>query len=297
MPLSRNLTPPARLGLPLAGALMLAACGGNNGIGGTSGSSGGGSNAVLAGTYFKANTSTRQNDSAHVFGAVNSVGNGYFADLAGSSRAVFVFDSASNDGTLSGGYAAYAASGSNLGDGSTLQNGSSGLSGTVSIQSGTTTASVKYSNGVSSLVTTATLVLDQPVLGAVPLATAAGTYSVALGSTAIASTALFNLAGGSYNFGLTTGGGANLSTVSGCSLTGSASLDGTYNIYDLHLSGTCSGNTVVLDGQATYLPAGSASPLDGSTLSTATMAVELSDFLANASSPQYALVLLAPRSS
>jgi hypothetical protein len=293
-PASRSPSLLSRLGLPLAGALGLAACGGNHNLG--VGAPGSGSSAVLAGTFYKPATSTRQNDSAHVFGAVNSVGNGYFADLAGSSRAVFVFNSASSSGTLSGFYAAYAANGSNLGDGTTLQNGA--VSGTVATQSGVTSASLKYANPASSLSTTATLVLDQPALAATPLANAQGSYSASLGAGAIASTALLNLIGSSYSLSLSAGGGATLATTSACgSFSGTASLDSSFDIYDLHLSGNCSGTTVVLDGQASYLPAGSASPLDGSTLGAANLVVELSDFLVNDSSPQYALVLIAPKSS
>jgi hypothetical protein len=274
-----------RRGLPAA-ALLLAACGGGGNLGVNPPD---GSSAVLAGTFLKAGASSRGSD--HVFGAVDSVGNGWFADLTGSSRAVFVFGSASNSGQLNGSFAAYAANGSNLGDGTTLQNGS--LTGTVATQSGTTTASVKYSNSAFS--NSASLVLDQPLPAQVPLATAAGSYSASLGSTAIASTALFSLAGGSYSLGLTASGGVTLSTLSGCALNGTASLDSRYNLYDLHLTGSCSGTTLVLDGQASWLAAGSASPVDGSALAKATLLVELSDFLSSAT-PQYALALLAPKS-
>jgi hypothetical protein len=290
-PGSRRLPLPSSPGLLLAATLALAACGSNHGI--NTGSSSGGSNAVLAGTYTKAGASTRHNDSAHIFGAVNSVGNGWFADLAGSSRAVFVFGSASSNGTLDGTFAAYAANGSNLGDGTTLQSGT--LGGSVANQSGTTSASVTYSNSAFS--NAATLVLDQPPLGQTALAGAAGTFSVSLGNTAIASTALFNLGGNSYSLSLASGGSASLTTVSGCTFNGTATPDSAFDVYDLHLGGTCSGTTLTLDGQALYLPAGSASPLDGSPLAKATLLVELSDFLVNGSSPQYALVLIAPKSS
>lgn len=282
-----------RPGPALAGALLLAACGG----GGISTGSGGGSSAVLAGTFTKAGASSRGNDGGHVFGAVDSVGNGYFADLGGASRAVFVFGSASLNGQLSGNFAAYAANGSNLGDGTTLQQGN--LSGSVAAQSGVTSASAKYTNPAFS--DTATLVLDQPKPAQVALATAAGTYAVSLGNTAIASSALFNLAGSSYSLSLTAAGAATLSTVSGCStFSGSATPDSSFNLYDLHLSGSCSGISITLDGQATYLAQGSASPLDGSALAAPTLAVELSDFISSGNagrSPQYALVLLAPKGS
>ncbi len=271
--------PRLRLLLAGAGSLLLAACGGGGGgINIGTGSSSGGSNAVLAGTYTKPNTSTRTSDSSKIFGAVDSLGNGYFADLGGSSRAVFAFASASQNGQLNGNFAAYAANGSNLGNGTALQQGN--LGGTVASSSNVTTANVSYSNTAAGFTDSATLVLDHPVLAQTSLASAAGTYPATLGNAAIASTALFNLLGQSYTTTIAANGTFTLATT-GCGnlLSGTAAVDQTYNIYDLHLSGNCSGTTVTLDGLAVYLPAGSASPLDGSTLAQATLLVELSDFL------------------
>jgi len=286
---------PHRLRLLLAGAggLLLAACGGTTVNVGPGGSSGGGSNAVLAGTYTKANTSTRASDNSKVFGAVDSLGNGYFADLGGSSRAVFVFGSASQSGQLNGSFAAYAANGSNLGDGTTLRQGS--VSGTVASASGVTTANVNYNASTSDQ---AVLVLDHPPQGRAQPATVAGTYTATTGAAAIASTALSVSGTATYTVSISSTGAFGLTSDAGCTLqsNGSASLDPVYNIYDLHVSGTCSGNTVTLDGLAIYLPTGSASPLDGSALTKDTLLVELSDFIAPGSSLSKALVLVAARS-
>ncbi|HWY24547.1 MAG TPA: hypothetical protein VNX47_06490, partial [Nevskia sp.] len=92
-----------------------------------------------------------------------------------------------------------------------------------------------------------------------------------------------------------------ITSTAGCNLqnSGTATLDSTYNIYDLHVTGTCPGTsgTITLDGLAVYVPSGNASPLDGSPLTTDILVVELSDFIAAGSSLNKALVLVAPRSS
>jgi hypothetical protein len=120
---------------------------------------------------------------------------------------------------------------------------------------------------------------------------------VAIGSGAIASSAL--PLGGNYTATVTASGGFSLVGDSGCTLqgNGTASLDSKYNIYDLHVTGTCSGAAVVLDGVAVYRPAGSASPLDGSALAKDTLVIELSDFISDSGAPTRALVLIAPRTS
>lgn len=282
--------------VPLAaGCVLLAACG-NTTVSVGGGSSGGGSNGVLAGTFTKPATSSRGNDQAPVFGAVDSVGNGFLADLTGTSRAVFVFGSASSSGKLNGSFAAYAANGSNLGNGTTLQQGA--VSGTVTTSANVTTANATFKNSASGFQDSANVVLDQPLLARAPLSTVAGQYTVATGSAAIASSSLAT--SGTYTVTVGSAGSFGITSDAGCNLqnSGSAALDANYNILDIHVNGSCPGTGgITLDGLAVYLPAGAKSPLDGSTLAKPALLVEMSDFISNSGAPNKALVLVAQRAS
>jgi hypothetical protein len=290
---STSLSPriAARAIATLIAAPLLCACGGG-GIDGVGGSSSGGTNPVLAGTFTAPGASTRGGD--NVFGAVATNGNGFLADLNGSSRAIFAFGSASQNSQLAGSFAAYAANGSNLGNGTTLQQGT--VSGTVGTQSGVTRAAATFTNSAAGFSNDATLVLDHPPLLKATLVTAAGTYKATTGTAAIASSALSTSGGAVYTVTLSSAGALTVMNDAGCSLlnNGSAVPDANYNVYALHLAGTCSATAVTLDGLAVYLPRGSASPLGGGNLAADTLLVELSDFLATGS-PRYAMALVATR--
>lgn len=290
--LSPRMAAPAFVAL--GATLLLCACGGG-GIDGVGSSSSGGTTPVLAGTFTAPAASTLVGDS--VFGAVDTNGNGFLADLNGSSHGIYAFGSASQNGQIVGGtFAAYAANGSNLGDGATtLQQGQ--VSGTVATQSGVTRANATFANSAAGFSRSATLVLDHPPLVKAALATAAGTYKATTGSGAIASSALSTSGAAVYTVTLSSAGVFTVMNDAGCSLlnNGSAAPDANYNVYALHLAGTCNTTAVTLDGLAVYLPAGSASPLGSGNLAQDTLLVELSDFLANTGSPRYALALVGTR--
>jgi hypothetical protein len=284
-------------------ALFLAACGGGGSDFSVGGSSSGSSNAVLAGTFSKSGASTRPiptvTNGDSIFGAVDSVGNGFFADLNSNGPAIFSFESASNNGVLSGFFAAYAASGSNLGGGLTLQQGT--LTGTVSVaQSGATQASATFANTSSGFSNTASIVLDKPALALVPFATSAGNYAASTGTAAVASSALSTSTTATYHVTIGSNGTLALTTDGGCTFGGgTAVLDGTFNIYALTIPLTsCSGvplsTALSLNGLAVYLPKGGTSPLNGSALAADTLMLELDDS-ENSGTPKYALALLASR--
>ena len=284
--------------------LALAACGGGGGSDFDVGSSSGGSsNAVLAGTFSKSGASTRPvptvTNGDSIFGAVDSVGNGFFADLNSNGPAIFGFASASNNGALSGFFAAYAANGSNLGSGLTLQQGT--ITGTVAIaQSGATQASATFANTSSGFSDSASIVLDKPALTQVPFATSAGNYTASTGTAAIASGAISTSTTAVYHVTLGSNSTVTLTTDGGCVFGGgTAVLDATFNIYILSVpllscSGTPLATALTLNGLAVYLPKGGKSPLDGSALAADTLMLELDDS-ETSGTPKYALALLASR--
>lgn len=266
-------------------AALLAGCNGVT-IGGVDNSSGGG-NPVLGGTYTVFNASTHGND--QIVGAVDSVGNGFAAEFGPTLRAIYAFNSASQSGMLNGGYAAYAANGSNLGDGSTLRQGA--LSGTVATQNSVTTASITLTGLPTPA---ATVVLDHPPLTQPTLANIAGTYRVVTGSATMTSSALSTSGSATYTITVDVAGTFTLTSDAGCNLSnGTASLDSTFDALALHVTGTCSATGLSLDGVAVFLRAGTPSPLGGGNLAFDSLLLELSDFIVNTSSPRYALALLA----
>ncbi|MDR3418887.1 MAG: hypothetical protein P4L83_22155 [Nevskia sp.] len=285
--------------------IWLTACGGSGGssISG-SGSSGGGPAPVLAGTFtiFGASKHVVTSGSAgdNVFGAVDTVGNGFFADMGSTSPApsIFAFATASSNGAVNGFFHAYAANGGNLGSGTTLVNGL--ISGTVATVSGNTQASLTYT--ASSFSNTATLVLDNPPQAKATLAAAAGTYSAPSntplsGISAIASGAWPNASAATYTVTLSGTGSIQVTSSAGCAFTGTATADSTYNTFALSLNAPagCNGNSVTLNGLAIYLPrSGHASPLTGSALTNDALVLELDDSITSLS-PQYALAMVATR--
>ncbi|MFI4978868.1 MAG: hypothetical protein ACHQIO_00820 [Nevskiales bacterium] len=227
------------------------------------------------------------------------VGHGFFADFNGNGPAIFGFQPASNNGALSGFFAAYAANGSNLGGGLTLQQGT--LTGTVAIaQSGATQASATFANTSSGFSDTASIVLDKPALAPVPFATSAGNYAASTGTSAIASSAISTSATAVYQVTLNSNGTLALTTDGGCVFgTSTAIPDATFNIYTLSVpllscSGTPLATALTLNGLAVYLPKGGTSPLNGSVLAADTLMLELDDS-ETSGTPKYALALLASR--
>lgn len=283
--------------------LFLSACGGNTSLGyGTGSSSGGSGGSALIGTFFGYSGNSTRSIPGHstadlVFGLADANGHGFMADMQSTlgSDAIFALQPASNNGSVSGFFNAYAANGSNLGDGSTL--GSGTLSGTVAQLKLAYTSN--FSNG-------ANIIVDSPVLTPVAASVVAGgsgsaTYkggSGISGTAAIASTALSSSSTDVYTVGFTASSTSNftLTSVSGCSFAGSATPDSSYDIFHLTVSGSCPGNSsIVLSGLASYLPAKGHSPLGG-TLSTDTLIVELDDSTtATSAGTKYALALIASR--
>ena len=285
----------------LAVALLLAACGG--GPSGETGSSSGGEFAVLAGTFTKKGASLRPVPPAttggdSVFGAVNSAGNGFLADF--TSPAIFSFQSASNGGSIVGvNFAAYAGVGNTLDGSNTLQQGSVG--GAVNKQgNGAVEANVTFSNSATPFSDTVTINLDNPQAKPVPFSTSAGTYKANYSSgTAISSTGFSNNTAAAFSITLNSDGSFDLSS-SACSqsIAGTATVDNTYNVYTLTAqipaSSNCANNlATTLNGLAVYLPAGATSPLNGSTLTTPVLLVEMDDLKTHTDGPDVAVTLVA----
>jgi hypothetical protein len=296
---------PARLAgaTTLFASLLLSACGGNTSLGIGAGSSSGGSiSPVLAGTFTgKVAASQRTVDSSTidtVFGAVDSAGNAFFADMSsGTNQAIFSFGSATDTskGQISGFFTAYAANGSNLGNGATIvQNtGTNGVSGTVSSQSTGIQANLTFAAPTSSFSNAVKLVLDNPALAPVTVASAAGTYKATVGSSAISTS---TNAADTYTVTLRADGTFTITDTSGCTFnqTSAVTADAVVDALELHASGSCPGNSgsITLSGLAVYLPNGANSPLGGK-LTAPALLLELDDHNINSSGPKNAFALVA----
>lgn len=286
-------------------ALLLCACGGGGSgpsvVVGSSSSGGGssGSSAVLAGTFTTKGGST--NDGVSVFGAVNSIGNGFFAEF-GSSPAIYSFQPASSNGSLDGFFDAYAANGATLNGGSlTLQNGDI-TNGTVTTQSnGSVLATATFANTASGFSTPVSITLDDPQAKPVALSTSQGQYTASYSAgTAITSAGLSTNTSATYVVALDPNSPTFAMTFNGgCGSSGTATPDTTYNVYTLQLSvaANCINNSSVLTlrGIAVYLKAGTASPLTGSALASDTLLVELDD--SQEGTPTRAIALVASRTA
>ena len=281
--------------------VVVAACGGNASIGAVGSSSGGGS-TTLQGTFFgytgnsqRSFPSSTQQDT--IFGVVASDGSGFFADTQSSGRqAIFSMGTASSTGSSSvtGFFTAYAASGSNLGDGTLIATSTSGLTGTLSSTSSGTQAALNYAfpDGYSNA---ANIVLDNPALS--KTAIAAATYAAGSsigGSAAVATSAISTNAADVYTLSFNSSTSFTLSSAGGCNFTSnSATADANVNVYLLSgVSGSCPGTgTITLSGLASYLPKGGHSPLGGALANNAVV-LELDDS-ESGSTPKYALSLVA----
>lgn len=285
---------------PLA---ALAACGGGTvSIGGGGSSSGGSGGSVLQGTFFGYSGNSQlvipktptQVDT--IFGVVASDGSGFFADTqASGSQAIFSLGVASSTGssTLSGFFNAYAASGSTLGDGTTVALDGN-IGGTLSSNGGVTSGALSLTFP-SSAKNSATVVLDTPALTRTAIAT--GTYSASAGAAAAASPAISTNSADIYTVSFTSATAFTVTNTAGCSFAGSATPDGTYNIYHLSVTATggCPGgntSSLTLDGLASFLPANGRSPLGG-TLAKNTLVLELDDMNSSSTPKKYALALVA----
>jgi hypothetical protein len=293
-----------------AAALLLTACGGGGSgpgvvVGGSSsgsGSSSGGSTAVLAGTFTTKGGST--NNGVQVFGAANSIGNGFFAEF-GSTPAIYSFQPASSNGTLDGFFDAYAANGATLNGGGslTLQQGDI-TDGTVTAQTnGSILATATFANSASGFSSPVSITLDNPQAKPVALSTSQGQYTASYsGGTAITSPGLSTNTTATYVVALDPNSPTFAMTFNGgCASSGTATPDATYNVYTLELSvaANCINNSSVLTlrGLAVYLKAGSTSPLTGSALGSDTLLVELDDSLSGGGSPTRAIALVAGRTA
>jgi len=287
--------------------LVLAACGGNDTISvGGGGSSGSGGSSAFHGTFFgySGNSAlifpTTPARTDLVFGVVASDGRGFFADTqTPDSQAIFNLSTSSSStgsSSVGGSFNAYAATGSALGDDTTIAL-DGGLSGTLSSStSGIIQAALtlSYPSGYSN---SASIILDHPAV--TPTAIQTGSYiataSAGNGAAAIASAALSSNTGDVYTVSFTSATSFNLSSASGCSFAGSTTIaDGTYNIYLLSgVIGTCPGSgTITLSGLASFLPASGHSPIGGA-LAQNTLVLELDDSQSNNGTSRYALALVA----
>lgn len=287
-----------------AGPLALAACGGGNVSIGTGGSSSGSGGAVLQGTFFgytgnsQRGFATPSTQKDGIFGVIASDGSGFFADTQVSgSQAVFSMGVPSSSGSSSIGpsfFTAYAGSGSNLGDGTTVAASTNGLTGTVSSTSTGIQGALKFAlpSGSSN---SASIILDTPALA--PSAIATGTYSAANGSTGtatVASAAISSNTNDIYTVNFNTATSFTVSNTGGCNFSGTATADGTFNIYHLNAGGSCpSSGSLTLNGLASFLPAGGRSPLGG-TLTKSTLVLELDDS-ESANAHKYALAVVAAK--
>lgn len=286
-----------------AGPLVLAACGGGNVSIGTGGSSSGSGGSALHGTFFGYTGNSQLNfpaPSAHtdnIFGLIATDGTGFLADTQTSgSQAIFSMNAASSAGSsaVNGFFNAYASSGSNLGDGSTIAL-SGNLSGSLSSTSSGTQAALTYAFPSGTYSNTGSIILDTPAL--TPSAIATGTYSAANGSAgtaAVASRAISTNGAEVYTVNFNSATSFTVANVSGCNFSGTASADSTFNIYHLNASGSCPGSsTLTLNGLASYLPANGHSPLGG-VLAKNTLVLELDDSITGSPS-KYALALVAAK--
>ncbi len=283
--------------------IVVAACGGGNVSVGTGGSSGSGG-AVLQGTFFGytgnsqrgfASPSTQKDG---IFGVIASDGSGFFADAQVSgSQAIFSMGVPSSSGSSSIGpsfFTAYAGSGSNLGDGTTIATSNTGLTGTVSSTSTGIQGALKFAlpSGSSN---SASIILDTPALA--PSAIATGTYSAANGSTGtatVASAAISTNNADIYTVNFNTATSFTVSNTGGCNFSGTATADGTFNIYHLNAGGSCPGSgSLTLNGLASFLPANGHSPLGG-VLAKSTLVLEL-DNSESGNPSKYALAVVAAK--
>jgi len=285
--------------------VFVAACGGTTiSVGG--GSSSGGTSTTLAGTFF-GNSGTSQRsipamppstaiEDDPIFGVVASDGSGFFTDTQTAGRqAIFSMGTASSTGSsaVSGFFNAYAANGSDLGDGTTIATSpDGGLTGTLSSTSTATQAALNYAfpDGYSNA---ASIILDTPALAQTAIATA--TYSATngtAGTTAVATTAISTNAGDTYTVNFNSATSFTVSTAGGCSFSGTANADATLNIYHLDASGGCNGISIPnLTGLASFLPINGHSPLGG-VLTKNTLVLELDDS-ESGNAPKYALAVVA----
>lgn len=288
-----------------AGPLLLIACGGGTVSIGTGGSSSSGSGSgVLQGTFFGytgnsqrgfASPSTQKDG---IFGVIASDGTAFFADAqVTGSQAIFSMGVPSSSGSSNIGpsfFTAYAGSGSNLGDGTTLASSTSGLTGTLSSTSTGVQGALKFAlpSGSSN---SASVILDTPALA--PSAIATGTYSAANGSSGtatVASAAISSNTSDIYTVNFNTATSFTVSNTGGCNFSGTATADGTYNIYHLNAGGSCpSSGTLSLNGLASFLPANGHSPLGG-VLAKSTLVLELDDS-ESGSAHKYALAVVAAK--
>ena len=281
--------------------VVAAACGGTTiSVGG--GSSSGSTSTTLAGTFFGyTGTSQRSFPAAStpkdsIFGVVASDGSGFFADTqTAGHQAIFSMGAASSTGSsaISGFFNAYAANGSDLGNGTTIATSpDGGLTGTLSSTSTGTQAALNYAfpDGYSNA---ASIILDTPALAQTTIA--AATYSAGNGSTgtaAVATTAISANASDIYTVNLNSATSFTVSTAGGCNFSGTVSPDTTLNIYHLDASGTCPGTiTLNLTGLASFLPASGHSPLGG-VLAKNTAVLELDDS-ESGNAPKYAFAVVA----
>jgi hypothetical protein len=285
--------------------VVVAACGGTTiSVGG--GSSSGSTSTTLAGTFFGYTGTSRRSIPAippstaieenPIFGVVASDGSGFFADTqTAGHQAIFSMGTASSTGSsaISGFFNAYAANGSNLGDGTTIAaSPDGGLTGTLSSTTTGTQAALNYAfpDGYSNA---ANIILDTPALAQSTIATA--TYSASNGSTGtatVATTAISTNANDTYTVNFNSATSFTVSTAGGCNFSGSVSPDTTLDIYHLSAFGTCPGTiTLNLTGLASLLPANGHSPLGG-TLAKNTLVLELDDS-ESGNAPKYAFALVA----
>jgi hypothetical protein len=282
-----------------AGALI-AACGGTNVSASPGGGSSGGSGGLLQGTFFgvTGNSTRGFSDSLQrdaIFGVVAGDGRGFLADTqVSNNQAIFNLGVASSTGSTSVGgfFTAYAGGGSDLGDGRT-QIATGNLSGSTSSSTGVLQATINFplpssSNG-PPFSNFANLTLDTPAL--TPAAISAGTYSASSGPAAAATNGI-STASTTFTVSFSNATDFTLSSISGCNFTGTAAADGTYDIFHLVATGSCSGTgTITLHGLASYLPKNGHSPLGGN-LSSDALVLELDDADASGAH-KYALALVA----
>ena len=297
--LVRNL----RILLIGAGPLVVAACGGGNVSIGTGGSSSGSGGSALHGTFFGYTGNSQLSFQApstqkdNIFGVIASDGTGFFADTqAPGSQSVFSMDAASSTGSSSvnGFFNAYASSGSNLGDGTTIALGGN-LTGTLSSTSGGTQAALTYAFPSGTYNNTASIILDTPPL--TPTSIVAGTYTANTGTSAVATSAISTNTADIYTVNFSSPTTFILTNVGGCRFSGTASPDGTFNVFHLAASvtGGCPGSStggLTLTGLASFLPAPGHSPLGGP-LAKNTLVLELDDSNSSSTSKKFALAVVA----